>query len=433
VIIVVTKFAPSFEDALQALPYAERLLAPLDIYASLPVLQLPASTGSGMAGSRLAGLSVFPPLLYDRARRLRAAKNMNDDTDTLILDTATRIFRDLCEPEVVNSTERGEWPRALWEALEESGLPLAWVPEELGGAGAQMADGFAALRVAGRFAAPVPLAETLMAGWLLSRAGIAAPPGPLTVAPVHADGHLTLDADGRLQGRARQVPFARHAGHIAVLARPNGETGGGATVAALVDAAALPKRHGASLAGEPRDNVDFAGAMPQATASVALDTDGLIALGAAVRLQQIAGALEKILDQSVQYALDRTQFGRPIAKFQAVQHNLAMLAGEVAAAGAAAAAAAEAFADGALRADGMAQVAIGKVRGGEAAGAGAAIAHQVHGAMGFTYEHSLHHATRRLWSWREEFGNETAWAIRLGQMVAAAGADGLWPFVTSGS
>jgi alkylation response protein AidB-like acyl-CoA dehydrogenase len=145
----------------------------------------------------------------------------------------------------------------------------------------------------------------------------------------------------------------------------------------------------------------------------------------------MAGALEHILDQSVQWSLDRVQFGRPIAKFQAIQHNLAMLAGEVAAAGAAADAAAEAIARhgvGGERA--AAAVAIAKLRVGEAAGTGAAIAHQVHGAMGFTYEHSLHQATRRLWAWREEFGNETHWAVQLGHMVAERGADALWPFIT---
>jgi acyl-CoA dehydrogenase len=115
-----------------------------------------------------------------------------------------------------------------------------------------------------------------------------------------------------------------------------------------------------------------------------------------------------------------------------VQHNLAMLAGEVAAAGAAADGAAEAIARfGIGNEHAAAQVAIAKYRAGEAAGTGAAIAHQVHGAMGFTYEHSLHHATRRLWAWREEFGNETHWATQLGHMVAAKGADALWPFVTA--
>jgi len=143
---------------------------------------------------------------------------MSDSTDNIIVDTATRILQDLCEPNTINEAEKGEWPKALWDALEESGLPLAWVPEESGGAGATLADGFAVLRVAGRFAAPVPLAETLMAGWLLGQANIAVPSGPLTIAPVHADGHIALTADGTLAGRARRVPFARNAGHIAVLA-----------------------------------------------------------------------------------------------------------------------------------------------------------------------------------------------------------------------
>jgi acyl-CoA dehydrogenase len=350
---------------------------------------------------------------------------MSDNTENIIVDTATRIFQDLCEPTTVNEAEQGIWPKTLWAALEESGLSLTWVPEELGGAGAELADGFAVLRVAGRFAAPVPLAETLMAGWLLARAGIAVPGGPMTIAPIHADGHITLSADGTLAGRARRVPFARNAGHIAVLADHGGEA-----VVALVAARGLAISQATSLAGEPRDDVSFDGVVPETVRPAAIDQDTLIGLGAAVRLQQMAGALEKILDQSVQYALDRVQFGRPIAKFQAVQHNLATLAGEVAAASAAADAAAEACR---LPDIAIGEIAIAKVRSGEAAGTGAAIAHQVHGAMGFTYEHSLHHATRRLWVWREEFGNEAVWAARLGRMVAARGADGLWPFITAAS
>ncbi len=349
---------------------------------------------------------------------------MDDSSDNIIVDTATRIFQDLCEPATVNDAEQGVWAKALWDALEESGLPLAWVPDDLGGAGAAMSDGFAVLRVAGRFAAPVPLAETLLAGWLLARAGIRVPGGPLTIAPIHADGHIVLRDDGRLAGRARRVPFARNAGHIAVLVL------GSEPAVVLVATPGLAISQATSLAGEPRDDVSFDGVLPEAVQPVALDQDRLVTFGAAVRLQQMAGALEKILEQSVQHALDRSQFGRPIAKFQAVQHNLAILAGEVAAASAAADAAAEACSRPEIS---VAEVAIAKVRGGEAAGTGAAIAHQVHGAMGFTYEHSLHHATRRLWAWREEFGNEAVWAQRLGRMVAAHGADQLWPFITQGS
>jgi acyl-CoA dehydrogenase len=355
-------------------------------------------------------------------------------TDSIIVDTATRIFADLCEPQTVNAAEEGKWPQALWDALEESGLPLTWVPDALGGAGAEVIDGFAVLRVAGRFAAPVPLAETLLAGWLLAQAGIAAPAGPMTLAPVYEDGHIEL-AGRTLHGRARHIPFARNARHIAVLAYQ-----AGTPAVVLVAADGLAISQGTSLAGEPRDTVSFDGATVIAVgpasigATWALDTLGLVQLGAAARAQQMAGALEHILDQSVQWSLDRVQFGRQIAKFQAVQHSLAALAGEVAAAGAAADSAAEAIARHGIGGDLVAaEVAIAKLRVGEAAGTGAAIAHQVHGAMGFTYEHSLHHATRRLWAWREEFGNETHWATQLGHMVAERGADELWPFITQGS
>src|ERR1700730_3285372 len=195
---------------------------------------------------------LYSAALGSKRSKAGAHNDMNDSTDNIIVDTATRIFQDLCDPATVNEAEKGEWPKALWDALEESGLPLAWVPDDLGGAGATMADGFAVLRVAGRFAAPVPLAETLMAGWLLAQAGIAVPSGPLTVAPVHADGRIALSVDGTLSGRARRGPFARNAGHIAVLVRRGGDP-----AVALVAAAGLPISQSTRLAGEPRDDVSF--------------------------------------------------------------------------------------------------------------------------------------------------------------------------------
>ncbi|MCA8927854.1 MAG: acyl-CoA dehydrogenase [Alphaproteobacteria bacterium] len=359
-------------------------------------------------------------------------------TDSIIVDTVTRVCQDLCEPGVVNDAEEGKWPADLWNTLEESGLTLTWVSDELGGAGAEMADGFAVLKVAGAFATPVPLAETLMAGWLLAQAGMQVPMGPMTVAPAGPDQRITLKG-GQLEGSARAVPFARNADHIVVLAREAGPVPEQeALVVAMVRAGACSIVPGTSLAGEPADDVSFDAVVPVSVepAPAGLDEAALQGFGATVRAAQMAGALQRILDQSVEYALEREQFGRPIAKFQAIQHALAELAGEAAAAGAAADAAAEAVsAPDALTADGwseaaLAEIATAKVRVGEAATKGSAIAHQSHGAMGFTYEHSLHHRTRRLWTWRDEFGNEAEWSIRLGQMVAQRGADDLWAFVT---
>ena len=344
--------------------------------------------------------------------------------DGIVADTANRILSDLCGPDVVNDAEKGIWPAELWGTLEESGLTLAWLDDRLGGAGAEIADGFDVLKAAGAHAAPVPLAETLMAAWLLGQAGLQAPSGPMTLAPVVA-GTALESVGGRVRGTARGVPFARNAEHIAVVA--DGEV-------ALVAAGDCTIRHGVNLAGEARDDVDFGDTVPvaRAPAPSGLDSDRLIAVGAAVRSAQIAGAMGRILDQTVQYALERSQFGRPIGRFQAVQHRLAELAGESAACEAVTDAAGEAVAAGCFDEAGTADIAAAKIRTGEAASAGAAIAHQIHGAMGFTYEHSLHHRTRRLWSWRDEFGNEGEWSVSLGRLVAAQGGDGLWPFLAGG-
>jgi acyl-CoA dehydrogenase len=184
-----------------------------------------------------------------------------------------------------------------------------------------------------------------------------------------------------------------------------------------------------NLALEPRDTLVFDGAAVVAAGSVGdhISADGVLVCGAMLRAAQMAGALESLLEQSVRYATERKQFGRPIGNFQAIQHNLAIVAGHVAAAGIAAENAFRA----ADRGTPVFEVAVAKVRTGEAAGIGAGLAHQAHGAIGFTYEHSLHFSTRRLWSWRAEFGSESRWAARLGQQVAARGAERLWMDLTT--
>ncbi len=344
-----------------------------------------------------------------------------------LADSAERLFAAHAGKDVIHAAENGVFPQALWDAVARAGFTAALLPEHAGGVGATAAEAMALLRIAAAHSAPIPLAETMLAGWLLAEAGLPVPQGVLTVAPVRVSDVLTLrrTEDGwHLTGTASRIPWARDAAAVAVLA----EGPDGPTVALLRPDGFTLARHGRNLAGEPRDTMAVDTAL--ATDAVAPATFGptqLRAAGAAVRTVQIAGALSRALSLSVQYAQARVQFGRAIGKFQAVQHNLAVLAGQAAAALAAADMATDALAGGLdpLR------VGAAKARAGEAASIAAGLAHPAHGAIGFTQEYELHFATRRLWSWRDEFGNEAEWNGVVGRAVLAAGPDGLRPLLTA--
>ncbi len=351
------------------------------------------------------------------------------EVENIVAETAERIFADLADAQTINRDKTGGWKVPLWRTLTEAGLPLSWVSEDCGGSGASLAEGFSVLSASGRFAVAVPLAETMLAGWLLSQAKIASPDGEMTVAPAGPRDRIIVGADGALSGRARGVPFAGDAGHIAVLAH-----GSGGLSIALVDARACRIEAGLNLGGDGSDTVTFSKIAPIAIkpAPNGFDQTALLLMGAVARSLQIAGALEQMLDISVRYSNERVAFEKKISKFQAVQHNLAKLAGESAAALAAATSAADTFANGAPSDDAaFLEAASAKIRCSEAAEKGAAIAHQVHGAIGFTLEHILHRYSLRALAWRDDFGSESYWAVELGKRVAARGADELWPLVAS--
>jgi acyl-CoA dehydrogenase len=351
------------------------------------------------------------------------------ESENIVAETAEKIFADLADAQTINSDKKGSWKAPLWQALTEAGLPLSWVSEDYDGSGASLAEGFSVLSAAGRFAIAVPLAETMLAGWLLAQARIASPDGEMTVAPASPKDRIAVNADGTLSGRARGVAFAKAAKHIAVLA-----TGASGCSIALVDASACRIEAGLNLASDGSDTVTFSNVAPIAIkpAPKGFDQTSLMLMGAVARSLQIAGALESMLDISVRYSNERVAFEKKISKFQAVQHNLAKLAGETAAAMTAASSAADTIANATEFDDAVfLEATAAKIRCAEAAEKGAAIAHQVHGAIGYTLEHILHRYTMRALAWRDDFGNESYWAVELGKRVAARGADELWPLVAS--
>src|SRR5437879_3816667 len=173
------------------------------------------------------------------------------ESENIVAETAEKIFADLADAQTINRDNKGAWKAPLWQALTEAGLPLAWVPEDCGGSGASLAEGFSVLSAAGRFAVAVPLAETMLAGWLLAQAGIASPDGEMTVVPASPKDRITVNADGSLSGKARSVPFAKAARHVAVLA---GDAKGSLSIA-LVDATKCRIETGLGLGGDNSDMV----------------------------------------------------------------------------------------------------------------------------------------------------------------------------------
>ena len=336
----------------------------------------------------------------------------------ILLDqTVTRLFGDLVTKKVLAAAEQGVWPQQLWDAIVENGLTQPLVSEENGGVGASWRDTYVIIRAAGYFSAPVPLPETIAAGSLLSQSGIAVPEGPLSLAKAPKNGlDLAKDDQGnwRLDGCLPRVPWGRDVGYVIFSYED-------LIVCAPVAGSEISK--GSNVAGEPRDNLSFSNQTVEASpCSGTSDRNGAL-----IRAAQIAGAAERALEEAVGYANERVQFGRAIGKFQAIQQNLAVMASETAAAGCAAEMAFQAADNGKAEFE----IAAAKIRNGEAGDIVTATAHQVLGAIGFTREHHLNFVSRRIWSWRAEFGSASSWALKLGQATIERGGENLWPDLTA--
>lgn len=351
------------------------------------------------------------------------------DTRQALADSVDRTFASAWTTDAVVAAEGEGAPESAIAATEALGLDQVHALAEAGGGWQDAAVVFKAL---GRHAVPIPLAETIVANWLVRRAGLDAPAAVRTLAATPADAEL--DAERGLSATLSEVPGARLAEEV-VVTIPGGS---GLQVARFARAdAELQAR--SSLAGEARDTLVYRSARALEAREVALPPNSVEVLMAATRAAQIAGALEAVLQIAVYYAGEREQFGRPIGRFQAIQQELARLAGEVAAAGVAADLALRALDEKALAQDGVFgapedpgfDVAVAKVTAGEAAETGPRIAHQVLGAIGFTYEHRLHLFTRRLWAWRAEYGTASAWAGRLGQLALHDTDSDLWARLTA--
>lgn len=327
-------------------------------------------------------------------------------------EAASRLFGDFSTPRAIEAAEAGELPRELWAAIGTAGFGLMLVNEEQGGIGGTLSEAAAVLAAAGAHAVPGPFLELVIGNELLGLAGREPSSEPLAVAladqPVDPAGAVSV----------RRVPWAHSAGRVLVLAQ---DASGGC---ALVDVPAEGLEMWAEVedaSGEPMARVD----LPAGTRwhpLPGMDFDMARARAGMLRGSQMMGAMRWCLDRTIDYTLERKQFGRQIARFQAVQHQMAEMASAVVAA--------NAMLDAAIAAPGnMLLAAAARSRIGDACDSVFAIAHQVHGAIGFSYEYALHFRTRRLMAWRDQFGTVAHWRRVLATGFAGRKADDIWSVI----
>ena len=313
-----------------------------------------------------------------------------------------RLLADACAPATVRAIERGADPAPLWSRLDASGFVDSLVPESAGGAGLRLSDAFPLFVVEGRHALPLPIAQTMLVRALLAREGVSAPPGSVAIAA-----HTHVVRDGAITCAA--TPYGLVADSVAI---------------ALADGwRVLPvagaERTASGVHGSLRADLHWR-ALP---ADAIVGTSPLAApgAGAAITAALLAGTLARVLEISVAFANDRVQFGRSIGKFQAIQHQLAVMAEHVAAARMAA----EIGCAGAGPLPSPLRAALAKARTSEAAALVAPMAHAIHGAIGITAELDLQLYTRRLHEGRADYGAEGHWHRVVGRALLAADGSAL--------
>lgn len=306
-------------------------------------------------------------------------------------------------------TERGEVP-AVWQQLDDLGLEKIMLSEAEGGAASSWEELCEVVVKLAASGCPTRLGEEMVARALCAMFDLPQPEGRLSFA---VSGHDLALEGGRVTGVVARVPWGRTADNVVTVV---------GDLPVLIPTEKASVREAINLGHDFRDTLAFGGVVasegaPSETAAARLDR-----AGALLRSAQISGAANQAVDLTLDYALQRKQFDKPLVAFQAIQQQIAQMAEEALAATVAVRSASIAFAS----AEGPSWTAVAKSRTADASKAVCEISHQVHGAIGFTMEHHLRYFTLRMIAWRNEFGSPEMWAERLWDATCRAG-EAPWP------
>lgn len=319
--------------------------------------------------------------------------------DSVFYDSTHRLLEQECTPAVIRQVESTGRADALWAALEQSGFADALVPESANGAGLSLADAWPIVFALGRHVVPSPFAQTMVARAWLHAAGLKLPVGSVTFAPFQVS-----EEKGAVS--CRNVSFGRIADHVIV------QLDHRVLVLAAKDAStAISGGHG-SLDADMR----WPATAVQAAQHAEVAPHLMANLQAWCLAGLIAGAADRVLEMTLDYANQREQFGKPIGRFQAMQQQISEMAEQVFGVRMASemSCRSESFQPTPLLA------ALAKMQASQAVAKIASIAHATHGAIGVTQEYDLQLYTRRLREWARAGGGQGYWAARIGAGAMAS-------------
>lgn len=300
--------------------------------------------------------------------------------DNELLDPFVSLLEDVSPLSAVRHAEINGDVSTIWPVIQDSGFLDALIPEDKGGAGLSP-QGIAPLMIAcGEHLVPAPVAETIAARAIMAQSGVSPTEEPVTLWPQTAEGHLFSTVAPAFCSDA--MALTQSGDLFRLVALEAGERDAFNFIPAI-----LPS-HGSTI-------TEFTIAGPD-----------LMSWMAAINAAYMAGAMNTMLSLSIEHANTRMQFGRPLAKFQVIQHQLAIMSERVAAANAAA----QVGFGGIELILNSWRASVAKCLANEAAGETCAIAHAIHGAIGVSEEHGLQLYTRRIRRWQLSFGSESYWA-----------------------
>jgi acyl-CoA dehydrogenase len=309
----------------------------------------------------------------------------------MFLQALDKLLADHATGAAIRQLEAGASDSELWNAVAQAGFLDLARSEEQGGAGLALHELFALFECLGRYATPLPIAQTIVA-----RARVPhLPDGMASIAT-----QCQQPAGGGL--RCLHVPAGMVAAQVLAC---DGER------VLRLDCANAQREP----VGDRRGLVAHLTWVDDAATVVVGETGGreLLAYAAALTSAMLSGAMQRCFEMALAQCNNRVQFGKPIGRFQAIQQQISLMAEHVLAA--------SISAESAFRGQGPAPsllaAAVAKSRTSEAAGLVAATAHAVHGAIGMTDEFDLAIVTRRMHEWRLQYGAELHWSRHIGAAV----------------